>query len=182
MRPQRWLRQIAVLTVLFLILFAIAELRAPPERLAAEGAVVQVIDGDSLRIGERTVRLQGIDAVEFHQPCRMPNGKEWRCGGEARKALATLIAKGGLACEPQATDNFGRAVSVCSAAGVGDIAAALVAQGWAVSGDGEREGGYTAEQQAAQAAKRGIWRGSFVRPAEWRAAHPRSAPSPVPAT
>lgn len=181
MRPQRWLRQIAVLAVLFLILFAIAELRAPPERLIAEGAAVQVIDGDSLRIGERTVRLQGIDAVEFHQPCRMPDGKEWRCGVEARKALAALAGKGGLVCEPQAADTFGRAVSTCSVTGVDDLAAALVAQGWAVSGDGEREGEYAAEQQAAQAARRGIWRGSFDRPAIWRAAHPRSAPSSVPA-
>lgn len=182
MKPRRWLRQIAVLAVLFLILFAIAELRAPPERLTAEGQVIHVIDGDSLRIGERTVRLQGIDAVEFHQPCRMPDGKEWRCGTEARKALAVLTAKGGLACELQATDQFGRAVSTCSVAGVDDLAAALVAQGWAVSGDGEREGGYIAEQKAAQAARRGIWRGSFDRPAIWRAAHPRSAPSSVPAT
>ena len=182
MRPRRWLRQIAVLAALFLLMFVIAELRAPPERVTAEGAAVQVIDGDSLRIGERTVRLQGIDAVEFHQPCRTPEGREWRCGVEARKALAALTGKGGLACEPQATDNFGRAVSVCSVTGVEDIAAALVAQGWAVSGDGEREGGYIAEQLAAREARRGIWRGSFDRPARWRAAHPRSAPSSAPAT
>ena len=180
MRPGRWLRQLAVLALLFLLMVVIAEFRAPPERLTADGAAVQVIDGDSLRIGERTVRLQGIDAVEYQQPCRTAEGKEWRCGVEARKALAVLAAKGELVCEPHATDNFGRAVSSCSAKGVGDLAAALVTQGWAVSGDGEREGGYTAEQQAAQTAKRGIWRGSFDRPAIWRAAHPRSAPS-VPA-
>lgn len=177
MRPGRWLRQIAVLALLFLIMFVVAELRAPPERLTAEGARVQVIDGDSLRIGERTVRLQGIDAVELNQPCRGVDGKEWRCGIEARKALAALAGKGGLACETHAADNFGRAVSTCSVSGVTDLAAALVAQGWAVSGDGEREGAYTAERQAAQAARRGIWRGSFERPAEWRATHPRSAPS-----
>lgn len=182
MRPRRWLRQLAVLAFLFALMFVIAELRAPPERLTAGGAAVQVIDGDSLQIGERTVRLQGIDAVEFHQPCRTAEGKEWRCGVEARKALAALAGKGGLVCEPQATDSFGRAVSACSVTGVEDVAAALVAQGWAVSGDGEREGGYAIEQQAAQAAKRGIWRGSFDRPAIWRAAHPRSAPSSVPAT
>lgn len=176
MRTGRWLRQLAVLALLFLLMFVIAELRAPPERLVAQGAAVQVIDGDSLRIGERTVRLQGIDAVEFRQSCRAADGKEWRCGPEARKALAALIGKGGLACELHATDNFGRAVSTCSVKGVEDLGAALVARGWAVSGDGEREGDYVAEQHAAQAAKRGIWRGRFERPALWRAAHPRSAP------
>jgi endonuclease YncB( thermonuclease family) len=180
MRPGRCLRQLAVLALLFLVMVMVAELSGPPERLIADGAAVQVIDGDSLRIGERTVRLQGIDAVEYHQPCRMPEGGQWHCGVEARKALAALAGKGDLVCEPHATDNFGRAVSTCSVKGVEDLAAALVAQGWAVSGDGEREGSYLAEQQAAQAARRGIWRGSFDRPAQWRAAHPRSTPS-VPA-
>ncbi|MCW4463023.1 thermonuclease family protein [Sphingomonas sp. BT-65] len=180
MKPGRWMRQLAVLALLFLVLAVIAELRGPPERLTADGARTHVIDGDSLQIGARTVRLQGIDAVEFHQPCTTREGKPWTCGIEARKALAALAGRGGLVCETHATDNFGRAVSTCSVAGVADIAAALVAQGWAVSGDGEREGLYLAEQEAARAAGRGIWRGSFTRPAEWRAAHPRSAPS-VPA-
>ena len=146
MRPGRWLRQLAVLALLFGVMVVIAELRGPPERLTADGATLQVIDGDSLRIEARTVRLQGIDAVEYHQPCRTPEGKEWRCGVDARKALAALAAEGELVCEPHATDNFGRAVSTCSAKGVEDIAAALVAQGWAVSGDGEREGLYVTEQ------------------------------------
>lgn len=178
---RRWPRQLAVLALLFLIMFVIAELRAPPERLTGDGARVHAIDGDSLRIGARTVRLQGIDAVELHQPCRTPEGTEWRCGTAARQALAALVGKGDLVCEPRATDGFSRAVSMCSSRGVEDIAAELVAQGWAVSGDGEREGAYVAQQQAAQAAKRGIWRGSFDRPAIWRAAHPRSAPSSLPA-
>lgn len=169
-----------MLALLVLIMIVIAELRGPPEQLTAEGAQVQVIDGDSLQIGERTVRLQGIDAVEFHQPCTTREGRQWHCGIEARKALVALAGKGDLVCEPHATDNFGRAVSTCSVKGVTDIAAALVAQGWAVSGDGEREGLYVAQQEAARAAGRGIWRSSFQRPAEWRAAHPRSAPS-VPA-
>lgn len=177
MRPGRWLRQLAVLALLFLLMFVIAQFRAPPERLTADGTAVQVIDGDSLRIGTRTVRLQGIDAVEYQQPCRAPEGGEWRCGVEARKALAALVGKGELVCEAHATDNFGRAVSSCSVEGVDDLAAVLVAEGWAVSGDGDREGDYVVEQRAAQQAKRGIWRGSFERPAQWRAAHPRSAPS-----
>lgn len=177
---RRWLRQFAVLAILFLIMMVIAELRAPPERLTADGVRIQVIDGDSLRIGARTVRLQGIDAIELHQPCHAPDGTEWRCGIEARAALAAMTGKGELVCEPRATDSFGRAISACSARGVEDLSAALVAQGWAVSGDGEREGAYAAEQRAAQARRRGIWRGSFDRPAQWRAAHPRSAPS-VPA-
>jgi len=180
MRAGRWLRQLAVLALLFLLMLVIAEFRAPSERLTSDGTEVQVIDGDSLRIGTRTVRLQGIDAVEYQQLCRMPDGIEWRCGIEARNALAALVGRGGLVCEAHATDNFGRAVSTCSANGVEDVGAALVEQGWAVSGDGEREGSYVSQQRAAQQAKRGLWRGSFERPAQWRAAHPRNAP-PVPA-
>lgn len=180
MRPWRWLRQLAVLALLFLIMLVIAELRAPPEQLTADGKQVHVVDGDSLQIGDRGVRLQGIDAVEFHQPCRTGEGREWHCGIEARKALVALVGKGNLVCEPRATDNFGRAISSCSVKGVDDIARALVEQGWGVSGDDKWEGPYVAEQEAARAAGRGIWRSSFERPAAWRAAHPRSTPPPPP--
>ena len=90
MRAGRWLRQLAVLALLFLLMFVIAEFRSPPERLTAGHMAVQAIDGDSLRIGTRTVRLKGIDAVEYQQLCRMADDTEWHCGVEARKALVAL--------------------------------------------------------------------------------------------
>jgi endonuclease YncB( thermonuclease family) len=35
---------------------------------------------------------------------------------------------------------------------------------------------YAPSQASAQRAKRGIWQGKFVEPAQWRAEHPREDP------
>jgi len=159
------------------LLLLLALMRGPPELLTdADGARVYVVDGDSLRIGNRTIRLEGMDAVELHQLCGARDGAQWSCGLEARTALSDMVARGALVCEARASDKFGRALVHCSAKGSPHLAADLVAQGWAVSGDGRSDGPYGAEQDEARSRGRGIWRGSFERPADWRAAHPRTEP------
>jgi endonuclease YncB( thermonuclease family) len=51
-----------------------------------------------------------------------------------------------------------------------DLNAWVIRQGWAVaSGDA---GHYRSEQHAAEAARRGIWSGTFLLPREWRRQHP----------
>jgi len=55
---------------------------------------------------------------------------------------------------------------------VPDVGEAMVHDGDAVVlGFGRSD--YQELQDEAEAAKRGIWRGSFERPADWRAANPR---------
>ncbi len=174
---RRWLRRLFALLLLVGLLAVVAFMRAPSERLTdADGARVYVLDGDSLRIGNRTIRIEGVDAVELHQLCRAADDVQWSCGVQAREALGRIVAQGDLVCESRAADRFGRALSRCTTRGSRNLAADLVAQGWAVSGDGRAFGHYIAEQDEARAARRGIWRGGFDRPADWRAAHPRAEP------
>lgn len=169
------MRRLGALLLLGLLLAISALMRGPAERLTdAQGARVYVQDGDSLRIANRAIRLEGMDAVELHQLCEAGDGAQWGCGLEAREALAALVARGGLVCESRAADRYDRALARCAVEGVRDIAAEMVAQGWAVSGDGRAAGRYGAEQDAARQAKRGIWRGRFERPGAWRAAHSRA--------
>ena len=42
-----------------------------------------VIDGDSLTIGDKEIRLIGIDAPEYNQTCFDDNNSEYDCGQEA---------------------------------------------------------------------------------------------------
>lgn len=170
---RRWMRRFWALIVLAALLLVLALLRPSETLVAADGTRVYVVDGDSLRIGPRNIRLKGIDAVELRQSCAGVDGGQWSCGIEARQALQDLVALGELRCEAHEGDQFGRAIALCSVAGVSDVAARLVSAGWAVSGDGVRAGAYVSEQQQAKAAGKGIWRGAFQRPAEWRKAHPR---------
>lgn len=138
--------------------------------VSADGERVHVADGDTLRIGARTIRIEGIDAVELKQFCREKDGTVWSCGTRARDAMQALVDKGGLSCTTRAQDQYRRDVATCSVTGVDDLGAALVRAGWAVSGD-DRNGVYLIEEAEAKRESRGIWRGDFQTPRIWRDAH-----------
>jgi endonuclease YncB( thermonuclease family) len=129
------------------------------------------IDGDSLRLGDREIRLLGIDAPELFQTCRNEQGGEWACGREARSQLSELLFRDMVDCVSKAKDRYGRTLATCSAGSVADIGEAMVRAGYAVN---FMSGGYQAAEAAARAEKRCIWRGAFERPQEWRRRNARS--------
>jgi len=139
------------------------------------GERIVVLDGDTLRVGDTKYRIFGIDAPELAQTCNEANGQPWPCGRKAESKLRALIARGPVQCEPRARDRFDRIVASCSTEGVPDLGEALVHAGLALSFGGFGEGPYADAEMEAQVAKRGIWRGTFDRPADWRQAHPRLA-------
>jgi endonuclease YncB( thermonuclease family) len=126
--------------------------------------VPYVIDGDTIVLNGTKIRLEGIDAPEMRQTC-VALGKTYQCGAEARANLRNLIGKASLTCAGSRLDKYGRFLGVCTAQAK-DINRKMVADGWAVS-----YGSYLGEEVAAKAAKRGIWRGTFDRPQDWRQAH-----------
>jgi endonuclease YncB( thermonuclease family) len=130
----------------------------------AEGRRLFVADGDTLRIGDETIRLADLDAVERGQFCLDAAGASWSCGESARAALTALVAPGGLSCTTIERDRYGRTVARCKGTDGGDVARAMVTAGWAMADDPR----YAAEQKAARGAKRGIWAGTFEVPSVWR--------------
>ena len=138
------------------------------------GANIVSVDGDTIRAANGAeYRLFGIDAPELAQTCTEANGKTWLCGRAAKAKLTTLIKGGNVTCESRATDRFGRIVSVCSAQGVQDLGEAMVRDGYAIDLGGAAGNPYRDAEAEAQTAKRGIWRGTFERPSDWRLANPR---------
>lgn len=144
--------------------------------------LIHVIDGDSLNVredgGSVTIRLTGIDAVEYRQDCALRDASRWPCGRDARAALEKLAGRGPLYCEFAAKDRYDRTLAACRTRpapdGI-DLGAQMVRQGWAVTtGDA-----YPIEEAEAQAKRLGIWQGDVVRPADWRAAHERPATAHV---
>jgi endonuclease YncB( thermonuclease family) len=131
-----------------------------------------VIDGDTLEIAGTRVRLAGIDAPEVDQPCATEgdvlaaSSTVYRCGEEAAAALTTRIGGDPVRCEPVATDTGTVLVAVCRLDDE-DLGAWMVRSGWARAYP-QNASAYTAEEGLAQAALRGIWRGDFLNPWDWR--------------
>ena len=131
----------------------------------ALSGTARVIDGDTLEIRSTRVRLHGIDAPESAQQCR-DAGRGWPCGREATRALAGRIGGRTVGCEARDRDRYGRVVAVCRTGGE-DLNAWMVASGWAFAYR-KYSRSYVAEERAAKAAMRGIWRGDVVPPWDWR--------------
>lgn len=121
-----------------------------------------VVDGDTLRIGDVRIRLTGLDAPELGQTCTDVLGASWSCGQEARGFVVGVVAGQTVSCTPTGRDRYGRTLARCSVAGA-DLGGQIVEAGWAVA-----DMGYFAEAADAQTARRGIWAGTFEAPAQWR--------------
>lgn len=167
-------KAVALLVVLGLVLLFERYCTAQVEPFGPDARIVS-IDGDSLRAANGDeYRIFGIDAPELKQSCKEANGRSWACGRAAKVKLTKLIKGGGVACDIRDKDRFGRYVAVCSAEGVPDLGEALVRDGYAIDLGRKFGNPYASEEAEAKADKRGIWRGTFERPADWRYANPRA--------
>jgi endonuclease YncB( thermonuclease family) len=141
---------------------------------------VRIIDGDTLEVGGKRIRLHGIDAPEAKQTCSA-DGKMWHCGEEATFALAYETAEHWVTCKEKDRDRYRRIVAVCYM-GPHDLNALMVRNGWALAYR-QYSTDYVDEEVEAQKAGAGIWRGKFIPPWEWRRgarlAHAEQAESPA---
>ena len=152
--------------IFFIVAFVILEFAQ--ETIA--GPDVKVVDGDSLELSGRRVRLIGIDAPEYFQLCQDKEGQEYMCGQKAKDFLQNLIDEGRskgikLKCKTEDVDRYNRDLSVCK---MGDVYLNLemVKAGYAVS---YRNDMYQIAEKRAKKAKKGILQGNFMRTELYRA-------------
>jgi endonuclease YncB( thermonuclease family) len=96
-----------------LVLLACAAIAEEPESLSGQASVV---DGDTIQIHGRRVRLFGIDAPEAVQACEA-NGREHRCGEAASHALADKIRDQMARCSWLEVDGYDQLMAICTANG-----------------------------------------------------------------
>lgn len=143
---------------------------ALPMNLPAAGRI-KVVDGDSLFIGRREIRLSGIDAPEYHQSCFDKDGFGYECGKEARKALARLV-RPDLKCRTLVRDKYKRDVAVCESNGV-NLNRRMVENGWALAYKRYTDE-YDAAEKIAKKKRLGIWQGKFMKPELYRILHKKT--------
>lgn len=126
-----------------------------------------LIDGDTVEIRGERIRLDAIDAPESSQLCEDAANKRYRCGQKSAFALADVIGRSTVSCQPKGRDRYKRVIAVCFK-GKTNLNGWMVAQGWAVA---YRKYGidYIPQEDEARLARRGMWVGSFEMPWDWRA-------------
>ena len=133
--------------------------------LADVSGIPRVVDGDTIVIGKDRIRLHGIDAPEQRQTCSH-HDLEWACGEAATGALSEMVGDNSVTCRGNKRDRYDRLIAVCFVAGR-NLNASMVRDGWAVAYRKYSTDYVVAERNAA-AKLRGIWKGNFTRPWEWR--------------
>jgi endonuclease YncB( thermonuclease family) len=124
-----------------------------------------VVDGDTVEIHGKRIRLFGIDAVESGQRCQR-DGKPWLCGRDSALALADKIGERPITCSGNRFDRYRRLVARCSLDGE-DLGGWMVENGWAVAFRKYSEL-YVKREARARGKRVGLWSGEFEMPWEWR--------------
>lgn len=147
-----------------------------------------VIDGDTIRMGDVSLRLWGIDAPERDQLCRNASGEAFECGPAARQHLADLIAGKLVWCgpplgedgrrlspadSPVPSETYGRPIVMCHVRGSGaeiDIAKAMAREGYAHHYEDAfgAEAIYQDDVGEALRTRAGLHAGEFLPPWLWR--------------
>jgi len=125
----------------------------------------QVIEGDTLQFADIRVRIYGIDAPDIRQTC-VWKSKTVRCGVLSRDALKDLIFGASVKCVKRSVLADKTVIATCTADDR-DIGRNLVHTGWSLA-DARQSKRYIPVQEKSRKARRGLWRGPFVKPWDWK--------------
>jgi endonuclease YncB( thermonuclease family) len=131
-----------------------------------------VRDGGTIDIGEVTYRLGGIDAPAADQICIDDHADSWACGAEARDQLTKLIGDRDVHCEDLGADPSYKKwhLGICTADGEKtSLNQLLVQRGFAMNFASAGQSRFSEDETDARNDRRGLWRGCFVAPREFRA-------------
>jgi endonuclease YncB( thermonuclease family) len=123
--------------------------------LRAVPATVAVVDGATLRLGDRVVRLRGVVAPARGRPCQAQDGHVFDCGAAAADGLAALLRGQLVACTLAGRDGSGFPEGICMA-GNTELNRAVIVAGWARAG-GDASAALRAAEVAAQVGQAGLW-------------------------
>ena len=134
----------------------------------ASAATATVKDGGTLQLASNIFRLDGIDAPAVDQMCIDEHADSWACGVEAREQLTKLIGGKQVRCGDLGPDPSAkkRRLGLCIVEGETlSLGQLLVQKGFALA---DPKGKFKADEMAAKDELRGLWKGCFAAPADFR--------------
>ena len=136
---------------------------------------VEVIDGDTIKVNKKKIRLFGIDAPEKDQICKKIYlsflifyfQKDYKCGEQSTLALLEKLRDKEVKCIIKKNkDRYKRNIGTCYIKNQ-DINSWLVKSGYAIAYI-KYSKKYVLDEQYAKENNLGIWKGTFIKPEKWR--------------
>ena len=136
-----------------------------------------MIDGDTVHIKSKKIRLEGIDAPEIRQKCQktflkisaiagVNLSKKYWCGVISKEKLINKISKSKIKCISSSKDRYQRYLATCYKDSI-NLNKWMVRSGYAVAYKRYSKN-YVGDEKYAKENKLGIWKGYFDRPEKWR--------------
>ena len=139
--------------------------------------VPKIIDGDTVQINTKKIRLEGIDAPEIKQQCKkqflkvsaiigFEFNKNYSCGVIAKKKLINKINDSKIRCISSSKDRYKRFLATCYKDKI-NLNKWMVRNGYALAYKRYSKD-YVRDQAYAKENELGVWEGSFMMPEKWR--------------
>lgn len=149
MRVHKSLSKFNILASIALTVSCQAAIAEPAQSTFAGTA--SVIDGDTIEIHGKRIRLDGFDTPERGAMCDKINVYQ-----KAALALSDFIGEQTVTCEIVGKDQYDRGIGRCTA-GDESLAEFMVANGWGRDWPKYSKGEYADEEAMAKSDRAGIW-------------------------
>ena len=167
-------KKLIILIIISSIFFIATYNDVRSENINKISGFAKVVDGDTIKINSKKIRLYGIDAPEKKQKCKktyltisfMSFTKDYMCGEVSTQKLIKKINKQKLNCNILDVDRYKRLIGECFKRNI-NLNSWMVSNGYAVAYR-KYSKKYVSDEINAKNNKLGIWQGKFEMPWDYR--------------
>ena len=167
-------KKLIILIIISSIFFILTYNDVRSENINKISGFAKVVDGDTIKINSKKIRLYGIDAPEKKQKCKktyltisfMSFTKDYMCGEISTQKLIKKINKQKLNCNILDVDRYKRLIGECFKRNI-NLNSWMVSNGYAVAYR-KYSKKYVSDEINAKNNKLGIWQGKFEMPWDYR--------------
>ena len=167
-------KKLIILIIISFIFFILTYNDVRSENINKISGFAKVVDGDTIKINSKKIRLYGIDAPEKKQKCKktyltisfMSFTKDYMCGEVSTQKLIKKINKQKLNCNILDVDRYKRLIGECFKRNI-NLNSWMVSNGYAVAYR-KYSKKYVSDEINAKNNKLGIWQGKFEMPWDYR--------------
>ena len=167
-------KKLIILIIISIIFFILTYVDVRSENINKITGFAKVVDGDTIKINSKKIRLYGIDAPEKKQKCKktyltisfMSFTKDYMCGEVSTEKLIKKINKQKLNCNILDVDRYKRLIGECFKRNI-NLNSWMVSNGYAVAYR-KYSKKYVSDEINAKNNKLGIWQGKFEMPWDYR--------------